>query len=187
MGRYLPEVWIEYMLHVPGNFVHRNDSPNNNKFLMLWRDTYSDVAGGTWRIGADYTRRDDSSSFLRFMSSRWDLNSWTNSGAWPTPAPATGVGLISSSGPIRPGTWTRIRFHVKAASSRTAENGEIDIWADDQLVFSYKNGRFHNFYDTPVDAVLRNGYILGWSNSGFTERTVFHVDNVKFFQASPGW
>jgi hypothetical protein len=35
--------------------------------------------------------------------------------------------------------------------------------------------------------VLRNGYLLGWANSGFAQETVFYVDNVKFYQTSPGW
>lgn len=187
MGRYLSEVWIEYMLFVPSNFKHRADSPNNNKFLMLWRDTYSDVAGGTWRIGAEYTRLDDNSSYLRFMSSRWDHNSWTSGGSWGVQAPPSEVKLIGSGGPIKPGEWNQIRFHVKAASSRQSDDGQVHIWVNGQNIFTYTKGRFHNAFDTPVDAVLRNGYLLGWANSGFTERTVFYIDDVKFYSGSPGW
>lgn len=186
MGRYLSEVWIEYMIFIPSNFKHRNDSPSNNKFLMLWRDTYSDVTGGTWRIGMEYVRRDDFSSNLRFMSSRWDVNSWTDGGAWPTPAPQNGTPFIGA-GPLQLGAWNRVRFHVKAASSRVAEDGQVQLWINNTLQLSYNNGRFHNAYSSPADAVLRNGYFLGWANSGFTDQTDFFVDDVKFYQTNPGW
>lgn len=187
MGRYLSAVWIEYMLYVPDNFVHRNESPNNNKFLMLWRDVYSDATGGTWRVGAEYQRATDGSSTLRFMSSRWDYNYWASNGPWPTGGANYAPTLFSSNGPLTPGRWHRIRFHVKAASSRTAEDGVARVYVDNNLIFQLNNARFHNAYDSPADAVLRNGYLLGWANSGFAQETVFYVDNVKFYQTSPGW
>lgn len=186
MGRYLSEVWIDYMIYIPSNFRHRKDPPTNNKFLMLWRDTYSDVAGGTWRIGIEYLRRDDSSSNLRFMSSRWDFNSWTDSGPWPEGGPANGFPLISPTA-LRPGAWNRVRFHVKAATSRTAEDGEVHLWLNDAQVIAYTRGRFHNAFASPSDAVLKNGYMLGWSNSGFSQETIFYIDEVKFFQTNPRW
>jgi hypothetical protein len=30
-------------------------------------------------------------------------------------------------------------------------------------------------------------YILGYANSGFTDVTRFHVDDVRFYDRSPGW
>ena len=182
MGRYLPEVTVEYQLFVPSNFVHRNDSPTNNKFIMLWRDTYSDVTGGTWRIGWEYQRETDGSSLGRFMSSRWDVNMLTDWGSWAGTAPDLTPRLISTAGPIVIGQWNKIRFHVKAASSRTAEDGIVELFANDRLVMGHYKGRFHNAYTSPADAVLRNGYLLGWANSGFAVRTVFFIDDVKFYQ-----
>jgi len=60
---------------------------------------------------------------------------------------------------------------------------------DDTLYFSITNGRFWN-YETgaqPVDCLLKNGYFLGWSNSGFAEETIFQISDVKFYDTNPGW
>jgi len=181
MGRYLAEYWVDYMLFIPSNFVHRADSPSNNKFFMTWRDTYSDAAGGTWRIGYEYS---GTSSTLRPMSSRWDLNSWTSSGL---NHPQQGVPLIGGVGPLRVGQWNRVRLQFRAASSRTDSDGVMRMWINEQLFAELTTGRFHNFYATPADALLRNGYFLGWANSGFSAETIFFIDDVRFFDANPGW
>lgn len=181
LGRYLAEYWVDYMLYIPSNFVQRNDLPNNNKFFMTWRDTYSDVTGGTWRIGYEYQGTD---SRIRPMSSRWDLNSWTDGGL---NHPQNGAPFIGGSGPMKIGQWNRVRLQFRAASSRTAADGVMRMWINDSLFAEMTNGKFHNFYATPVDAVLRNGYFMGWSNSGFAQETVFFIDDVKFYDQNPGW
>lgn len=181
MGRYLSEYWVEYMLFVPSNFVHRGDSPNNNKFFMTWRDTYSDVSGGTWRIGYEYQ---GTSSTLRPMSSRWDFNSWESSGL---NHPQQGAPFIGGAGPIQLGQWSQVRMQFKAASNRSASDGIMRMWINGTLFAELTTGRFHNAYDTPPDASLRNGYFLGWSNSGFAAQTIFYIDDVKFYDGNPGW
>jgi hypothetical protein len=186
LGQYLSEYWVEYMLYVPSNFIHRDDRPANNKFYMTWRDTYSDVSGGTWRIGYEYEDAAIGSpnSIIRAMSSRWDYNSWESSGL---SHPDNYQPLIGGTGPIAVGQWSRIRMQFRAASSRAASDGIMRMWVNDALYAEKTDGKFHNFYDTPADASLRNGYFLGWSNSGFTELTVFFIDAVKFYNTNPGW
>lgn len=184
MGRYLSDVTVEYMLYVPTNFKHRrDDGVTNNKFIMLWRDKYSDVSGGTWRLGWEYLRASDSTSLGRFMSSRWDVNMLTDWGDWGTPAPNLNPNFIGSKGPIVIGQWNRIKLHARAASSRTASDGVLEFWVNNVLILAIRNAKFHNAFSTPADAVLRNGYLMGWANSGFAERTVFFIDDVKFSTA----
>lgn len=181
MGRYLSDVTVEYMLYVPSNFKHRRDDGiMNNKFIMLWRDTYSDVTGGTWRVGWEYLRTDDYTSYGRFLSSRWDLNMLTDWGTWGTPEPNVTPPLLGANGPMMIGQWNRVKMHVRAASSRTAEDGIIEMYVNGTPVLTFYKARFHNAYSTPADAVLRNGYLLGWANSGFDSTTVFYIDDVKF-------
>lgn len=186
LGRYLSEYWVDYMLYVPTNFVHRNDPPANNKFFMTWRDTYSDLAGGTWRIGYEYETSSGNTpnSTIRAMSSRWDFNSWESSGL---NHPDNYKPFIGGTGPVRVGQWNRIRLQFKAASSRTASDGIMRMWVNDALYAQKLDGKFHNFFATPADAVLRNGYFLGWSNSGFTQETLIFIDAVKFYDVNPGW
>jgi hypothetical protein len=189
LGRYLSEYWVDYMLFVPANFLHRIESgfPGNNKFFMTWRDTYSDTDGGTWRIGYEFNQpwpTSESASLLRPMSSRWDLNSWTDH---LLDHPDIGKAFIAGAGPVQPGQWTRIRLQFRAASSRADADGIMRMWVNDALFAEMTTGKFHNFYDTPADAVLRKGYFLGWSNSGYAEETTFFIDDVKFYDRDPGW
>jgi hypothetical protein len=186
LGRYVSELSIDYMLYVPANFNHRVEAPDNNKFIMLWRDQYGSQ-NGTWQIGWEYTRNGDTLSNGRFMSSRWDFDWVTDGGAWPSPYPVRSMPMMGTSGPIRAGQWNRVQIHVKAASSRTAEDGQSHLWVNGTLIHSYTKGRFHNFNAAVTEAQLRNGYFMGWANSGFTEQTTFFIDDVKFYQGNPGW
>jgi hypothetical protein len=182
MGRYVSEIAVEYMLYVPTNFRHRSiaDGAGNNKFLSMWRDDYGSQKG-TWAVAMEYWRVTDTSSRARYMSSRWDMD-WVTDGLVGDNIP-----LIGANSPIKPGQWTRIRFYVKAASSRLASDGRMQMWVNDTKMVDYNVGRFHNFNPNVLDATLRNGYLLGWANSGFSENTVFYVDDVKFTQGNPSW
>ncbi len=184
MGQYLSDVTMEYMLFIPANFRHRlDDGATNNKFLMLWRDNYGSLKG-TWQIGWEFWRGgDDLTSTARFMSSRWDCDYVTDGCDWPNPAPVQWWKLINgAAGPLTPGSWNKIKFRAKAASNRSASDGVATLWINDAVVFNYSSGRFHNFNPAVTDAVLRNGYLMGWANSGFAEKTVFYLDDVKFYR-----
>ena len=188
LGRYVSSLWAEYYLYVPSNFSHRNDAPQNNKFLLFWRDIYSDP--NTWRLGWEYTTTTATTpnSRIRGYSSRWDFNYQTDSGPNYSPTGQSSI-FISPSGPLIPGNWHRIRTHVQAASNSGASDGIQKMWIDDTLYFSITNGRFWN-YETgaqPADCLLKNGYFLGWSNSGFAEETIFQISDVKFYDTNPGW
>jgi hypothetical protein len=186
-GRSLSHLWIEYDIYIPPNYIHRNSTgPDNNKFLALWRDTYSDVTGGTWRIFHELNRGGDTNSTCRMMSSRWDLNSATDTGL---PFAANGSTMISPSGPIAIGAWTQVRYEFKAASAYGASDGIIRVWFNGTLFGEMTNGKFWNF-DTatdPVDCVLKQGYFMGWSNSGFLDETLLYTYGAKFYDTDPGW
>lgn len=118
------------------------------------------------------------------MSSRWDVNSLTDWGDWGSPAPNLFPQFVGSGGPLNKGAWNRIRLRLKAASSRTASDGVVNMQINGTTVLSITTAKFHNAYSSPVDAVLRNGYFMGWANSGFTEKTVFFIDDVTFLSGS---
>lgn len=186
LGRYTKEIWIEYMLYVPNNFEHRDDEPSNNKFIMIWKDTYGSLSG-TWQIGWEYQRY-KGHSVGRFMSSRWDEPYVTNTGPWPSPSPINRQALFSNSGgPLIIGQWNQIRFMAKGASNSSAEDGESRLWINGSLFFEYTHGRFYGSDQSKGDATLRNGYLLGWANSGFAQETKFYIDDVKFYLGNPGW
>lgn len=189
LGSYVSELYIEYYLYAPANYVHRNDAPGNNKFLALWRDVYEDFNGGTWRVLFEYQRTTldgpDNFSGFRFAPSRWDMRYETDQGLEGVQGQY--APFMGGNGVVRLGAWNRIRFQIKTASSRTASDGIAKMWVNDSLVLNYTQGRFHNFFDSPGDALIKNGYFLGWSNSGYAQTTVFAIDDVKFYSANPGW
>lgn len=179
-GRSCHEVTVEYRLYVPSNFVHRyNANHNNNKFIMLWRDLYGSLKD-QWQVGFEYWRINDTASMHRFLSSRWDEGYVSDYGSWPSPPPAQWEPFIGGTGPINIGAWNKIKMYAKGASSQTAEDGIVRLTINDTLSFEYTKGRFHNKDLALTDSVLKQGYLLGWSNSGFAERTDFYIDDVKF-------
>jgi hypothetical protein len=193
LGRNCTQLWIEYQLHVPGNFTHRNDiDSDNNKFHMVWRDTYSDVTNGTWRVGFEYNPS-SGNSVVRVMSSRWNYNSWTSANPLGDYAPSYpsvhGQTLISDAGALVKGQWNTVRIYLRTASNATASDGVQRMWINGALFVDLTDGKFWN-YPTgtePTDCYLRNGYFFGWSNSGFADETDFHVRAVKFYDTNPGW
>lgn len=190
MGRDVPHLWIEYDLYIPSNFVHSNETPNNNKLHMIWRDTYSDVAGGTLRTGWEYYRVSGTVSNARGMSSRWNYNSWESSNPYGDYAPTGQYGtLISSSGPITIGDWTQIRIELKTATDDNSSDGIQRMWCDGVLVFEITTAKFWNYPtgSEPADCHYRNGYFMGAANAAFAETTDIYVASPKFYESDPGW
>jgi hypothetical protein len=101
---------------------------------------------------------------------------------------ANGSRLISATGPITPGTFARLRWHFKAASSAVATDGHYKMWIDDALYYSAVNKNFYAKNVAPLtNADLKNGYLMGAMNAGYTGQTDFHIDNFKLYDADPGW
>ncbi|CAN5541662.1 hypothetical protein BH09GEM1_BH09GEM1_01810 [soil metagenome] len=202
-GAYLPEVWLEYMLYIPSNYFHRavlgvNDT-FNNKFIAFWRDDYASATDFRPRIelypfGANGIFPSTTPTVVPALGSsqiRVVSTTSTTTGAnsidvlqpQVTPLPPA-PNLISPVGPIKIGAWTQVRIHVKAASARFANDGVLELWADGVIVYRKTNG---DLIGPSGNRELHNGYFLGYANSGFTDRTVLNIDDVKMYAANPGW
>jgi hypothetical protein len=181
-GEYLPAVWVEYMLYVPSNFVHRTDPPSNNKFFMAWRDTYG--SGGDWRAGYEYEDNGSGDSRLRMMSNRYANSVMTSNGL--NPQLGQSAPLVTNTGPLARGAWTWIRAEFRAATAAGANDGVMRLWAGNVLIGEKTDGDFWNSVGDP-ETLLHNCYILGWSNSGFAALTEFFVDDLKIYSRNPGW
>jgi hypothetical protein len=187
MGQQLAEGWVQWDIYVGDTFEHENTSPNNKKFFQFWRTTYSDVAGGTWRFGCEYTTNSGTTpnSNIRWMSSRYDSNSNDSSGMG---MPDNGTPFIGGSGPIPKETWKQIRIHWKASTDRVTADGVLQMWIDGVLEWSQTDGKFNNFNASPADCWIQNGYFMGAANGGFPDNpTYFYIDAVKFYDTDPGW
>ncbi len=176
IGQQLDEVWIEYYLHVPSNYQHRNDtSTDNNKFFRLWGYDYNrtNKVGATLYPVAGSGATDDSSLLYADYFNRPN----TSLGSYgPTADFGDTAGMLN--------TWTRVRMHYRLTSADNAADGVFKVWLGTTKVID--NTTINATYDATYP-YWDNGYFFGWSNSGFLAQTDFHVRNVKFYNTDPSW
>ena len=154
------EIWIRYDLYIPSNYSHRDaPSSDNNKFFRLWGSDYDSPE----KVGASLWPTSANGSRLAF-----DWN--TGNGIGPK---GDRYGLISEDDL---GRWMAVKVHALAATSE--RKGSLRLWKNGNLVLdasaevdNFSAGEPHSY---------RKGYLLGWSNSGFSSRTFLHIDDVVF-------
>ena len=195
-GENLPEVWLEYYIYLPrgtegtAKFTHRKptcsreEDPNgtisNNKFLALWDTAYSIDRGGSVRALLEYRRTNSAADGDSYMYGMWGTDTRT----------AGDYGQAGSSWDpaftdAMRGRWVQVRVHAKVADSKAAANGMIQLWVDGALKINMQN------LDLAPNAGgarwFRNGYLMGWANSGFDQNTAVYIDDFKIFRSGPGW
>lgn len=159
---------ISYDLYVPDNFYHRDQtSSENNKFLFLWSGTYGTVASHQ-SVGFEYWpaflaggSRDDSVLSHHLGPDQTDWGHKT-----PTRVPVLSV--------ADRGQWVNFSVYVKL-SSETGKDGRIIVKKNGNTLFDVQNLANYSQSGNYLD----QGYLLGWSNSGFAEDTYFYVDNFR--------
>ncbi|GAB5545020.1 MAG: hypothetical protein SangKO_047800 [Sandaracinaceae bacterium] len=160
LGRPMTDIWVSYALYVPANYAHRDDSPSNNKFFALYHAPYSrsgfSMNFTLWSQGGGPSELATTYAYERVwgghVAARADFMSGTDPG------------------------WKQITMHIAAESGPEGRDGVIQLWRDGESMIDIRDARSWggegtNFFD--------EAYILGWSNSGFTEHTVLFVDDVR--------
>ena len=175
LGKNMTEVYVQWYQYFPNGteglgprWYHRSDGPSNNKLFKLWADNYSGYTVMTG-ISSEPLAGGDSTFYTDYGTNQTGGNG--NFGK------ATDrVGLTNK---LR-GRWVKFQYHVKTASSAN-NDGVLQMWVDDVLTV---NNTTLNLY--PLDGVgnyFRNGYMMGWSNSGFAQTTNTYVDDVTISDA----
>jgi hypothetical protein len=174
------EIWIKYDLFIPSNYYHRSASgaSNNKGLIMLW--------------GGDYGRMTTQSavSFWPSMGSAKGASMMcadvkTNGGESTHYCQQSNLldkGVTSATetivfGPADAGRWRNFVIHYKLADVGV-NNGVLEVWKDGTKLWSARN--VPNYASSTSGNGFNNGYILGWSNSGFNQDTDFYLDNVVF-------
>ncbi len=198
LGENLTEVWLEYYIYLPSGadgkgprFYHRkpvcpgesdpNGTVSNNKFFALWASNYDvRAASGGMKVLLEYQRTGVGSDGDSQMYGMWcnDTKLCSNWGAengrWD---PAFTDGMR--------GRWVQVRIHTRAADSKAASNGMLQLWVDGAQRINMQN--LDLAPEAGGERWFRNGYLMGWANSGFNENTSMYVDDFRIFRSNPSW
>ncbi len=182
----LAEFWMRYKLLVPANYAHRVPvGTGNNKFFFIgWDDG---VAPDRILADLETIRNPATGGSSLFCQTVHPVN---GSAQQITSPQVQVVDVISATGAIVPGVASVISIHVKVASGAETNDGVLELWADDTIIFRKTNLRL----SYPSGSVLygtapffRVGYIQGYANSGYDEETIFRVDDFELFSNDPEW
>lgn len=176
IGKPHPELWVRYWIKVPDNFEHSSGSPNNNKFFALWMDDYSAKGDGP-TVFWNYWRSDSGSNLTVSYSHGQNRVSGANMQSTP---------FINT--PEDRGRWMEVVLRVKAASSRSSNDGIIEThrrWENEASFTKIHEVRDANIAIPPGGPNgWQRGYIMGYANAPYSEDTVWVVDEIEFSNSS---
>lgn len=169
LDKLYPELWVRYKLYVPKNYYHRNSpgSDNNKGYFMFWSGTYNNgsnvlVASSWWRDGNGGTK----------LMGQWKTNTEMSRHHEEKIYSGQAIDINTDLG-----KWQDVVIRVKIADFAQKSNGALQIWKNKELINSHLN--IENYSRDGIKNGIDQGYLLGWSNSGFNEETVFFVDDFK--------
>lgn len=168
----IDEIWVEFMMRVPDNWEHRAAlGPTNNKLMLLWAEKYSNPDDA--QVGVNWQRTSNTRSWLMISSVHGN-----DPRGKATSQNQTMTGAIFDAS-MR-GAWIRLRFHYKLATK-----GVVEVWRDNEKIAEMP--RDWNMWIPGGRNYFRHGYLMGWSNSGFSRETSFYVDDFKIWTVDPNW
>lgn len=139
---------------------------HNNKFYVLWQGTYGHARSGN-TVNLSYWHQSRGNSSLSYSPAK-------DQGTWQQGHIFTEEAIFDKE--LDRGKWMEIIIHIKIASPAN----------NDGIIAVYKNGReFLSVTNLPNHSqngfnYYEYGYLLGWANTGFKERTVMYIDDVVF-------
>lgn len=179
-----PELWIEYYLFVPANYDHRNVSgTDNNKFFRIWREP-SEYGDAAVKFGLEAGVTGNSKVSTAMIGA---TNDDTNTSTYYYLS--EGQTLISADGPMVIGEWNLVRWHIKCATSRSVADGILNLTINGTELYSTTTGAFgvSTTAFANQSAYMKSMYFMGYSNSGYTDTTLFLMDDLKMWNQNPGW
>jgi hypothetical protein len=184
IGNNYTNITLEWYAYYPdgteglgAKFVHRGDSPNNNKLFRLWKGDRLDGNNGY----SDYTHKHGASTLqsanvagdeLAFVE--WsDGGEMDSNGSHYNPSAARSVENFITDD--YRGRWVPMKVVSRSATSAN-NDGVIEVWRDGTRVLNATTldsysivGASGNDFDF--------GYIMGWANSGFADNTYMYIDD----------
>lgn len=163
-GQGLTDVYLRFWLYIPSNYEHRDDNPGNNKFLRLWMDEAYTASNGV-QFGLSLQRNTSGSNISGIYGEA--IGPIPNStGHWQ----GSYNSFITTADL---GQWMEVQIYSRADTG--GDSGVIRVWKNGTLVLNISGIR--NPAASGRSNQFRNGYVLGWANSGFNQTTVMHIDD----------
>lgn len=160
LGSQFTELWIKYNIFFPENYYHRNVSPNNNKFIAVYRVPYTSPG---FQVNFSTSADGNGNSSLNIH--------YYKNGSEQRPI-ACANNFISDR---ERGKWVELIMHIRVPSRSDSHDGIMQMWKNGELIVDVQNldcygGDGKNYFDEI--------YLLGWSNSGFNQDTCIYIDDL---------
>lgn len=176
-GSEVEDLYVKFYIYFPDGtepgenaYVHRDtSSSDNNKFFRVWNNDYN---YGKW--GATLNRDTDDTSRVTARGNV-DAGCGDNDNI-------PDLLDVYNIGGARLGQWIEFQFRVKSDSG--AGDGAWQVWIDGDYVDGDTSITTTGAPCSP--RTFMRGYLLGWSNSGFSEATNIYIDDVAFSDAYIG-
>lgn len=166
LGSRKREIYIQFYIWFPADYVVRMDMPNNDKLFYLWGEIYDDSVIS----GMEFER---ASTYPTF-SMKTKITGYP---AYLSCSGSAGVhGKPFTFDKSYLGRWVKFTFHDKLDSG--AGDGEFQMWVDDVLKINNTNLSWVGAPCSP--GYWLHGYLMGWANSGYDKPTDIYIDDVVF-------
>ena len=161
LGAQYGEVWGRMWLRIPSNFDHPEVDPNNNKLWAIYASPYESYTTN-YQVNLSYNSGNGTNSYLNTHV----YNMGAETSTWNA--------YTSMITPADEGQWMEIIIHMAPSTTGSSGDGIYQVWKNGTLIVNWTNLNSYGNSANYIDAM----YLLGWSNSGFVETTVFYIDDV---------
>ena len=174
LGGNYNNVWLKADIFIPENYYCRNNRLNNNKGpFYVWSGAYTNKY-----IGANFDNWCISgNAYVTFDPSEngYDIGHYNTCLTLTKGCPREqGVPFVDRAKDLN--KWHEWIVHARPATTSTSNDGVAEIWKDGVKVWY----RYDLGYHSNVNNNFDQGYLMGYSNSGFDQETNIHYDNFVF-------
>ncbi len=181
LGGNYNNVWLKADIFIPKNYYCRGSEHNKGPFF-LWSGNYG-VA--TAHVGANFEHWCvNGNAYLTFNPGGEGVNrghfaTCLDSDCAPKGIPngtpySRGVPFVDRSKDLN--KWHEWIIHLRPATTSTSNDGIVEVWKDGVKVWY----RYDLYYHSDTNNYFDQGYIMGYSNSGFDQQTDIYYDNFVF-------
>jgi hypothetical protein len=201
--------WQEYNIALPkcyggfgmdfdtrfsSNFVLRPDGGggnNTSKWFQFWQQTDANAAlnprvrtdyGQIMSVGASIRRKGVGNQIEMLVVVTDNGCLVCNNNSFVLIDPDT-----PANGPIKPGQKHNIKWRIKYSSGINQNNGVYELLVDNVVVFQNSALGLWPYAGRASDCFVSWGYLMGYSNGGFTNDTIVQWDNFKMYNTSSRW